>query len=156
MRLNRSYWHDKGSEYTSRWHTYYMKEVSAFLKVFDILPGTIIEYGCYQGKMLDYLIEKYPLHDIVGIDFYNINNHLNIIEMDVKQFRNNYTLSLALNDLVSINVDRDSKVAGRAHALRNLVNGGVYIESSVTPTTNIEGLELIKSSKCISFFVKNT
>jgi hypothetical protein len=133
-----------------------MKEVSDFLGRFDLLPGTILEYGSYQGKMLDYLIKKYPTHEVIGIDINNINDHPNIIEIDIKEFDNICHLSLAINDLIDFNRDLESKLAGRTHALKNLINGGLYIEGSSTPVRRIDGLELVQSSKYISFFVKNS
>lgn len=156
MIISKTYWHDRGYEYTNGWHTYYKEQLLNFLNNYELLPGTIIEYGSYQGKMLDYLSKRYPHHEVVGIDIYNINKHSNIIETDIKDFNSTYKLSLALNELIDYSRDLDSKMAGRSHALKNLISGGFYVDSSRNPVKYIEGLDLLYSVKYMSFFIKNT
>lgn len=152
MIYSKTYWHDRGDSYTSDWHNYYMSEVSQFLQSIDLVKGTIIEYGCYKGEMLDHLAKNYPDCNIVGVDYYNINNHPSIIETDIKDFNSKFDITLALNDLIDFHKDPESKLAGRNHAIKHLIPGGFYVESSAHPVQHIPGLVLVKLEKYVSFF----
>lgn len=151
----KTYWHDNGDEYTSCWHNYYIKELKSFLCNVELKNKTIIEYGCYKGHTIDWMQERYPTCQVIGVDFFNISNHNCIIETDIRSFKNSYSnLFLAINDLIDYTKDLESKLAGRKHALDNLVCGGYYFETSANPVREIAGLDLIKSSEYISFFQK--
>ena len=152
---SKTYWHDKGDNYTSYWHSYYIDELKDFLQNISLENKTIVEYGCYKGHTIDWLQQKYSTCNVVGVDFFNVTQHASIIETDVKEFKTIYdNLILASNDLIDYTKDLESKLAGRTHALDNLMCGGYYFETSANPVREIAGLDLIKSSQYISFFQK--
>lgn len=149
-----TYWVDRGKEYTNIWHEYYIDQLSKILSNILLPSGVILEYGSYDGKTIDFLRGLFDDRFIVGIEYNLVGNHPNVFEMDVRDLNSDMNIALALNDLSDYDIAPKSKTHAKNHAIRNIVEGGYYIESGKQGFKPIDGFEMVYEDKFLAAYKK--
>lgn len=149
-----TYWNDRGKEYTDMWQGYYIDQLSKILSDITLPSGVIIEYGSYNGKTIDFLLDQYRDRFIMGIEYNLVGDHKRVFQMDVRDLTADMDIALALNDLSDYDIAPESKTYAKNHAIKNIVKDGYYIESSKQGFSPINGFEMIYEDKFLATYRK--
>lgn len=152
--MNPSFWKDNEKKATY-WETFIAEFGKEFLKEYRLPEGDIVEYGSYKGNFINTVKELYPFRKITGFDQDNLDNHENIIELDIRNLSSmreyDCSIAFAINDIPIWEHSGLSKMAAYNHAMTNLVDGGYYLESR----KEIDKPEFISANKNLKF-IKST
>lgn len=130
-------------ETLNKWKNWVEDNLGKILSQYTIPDGTIIQAGVWNGDFYSVLKDIFGKERCVGFDIVKYIEDDSVIYSDFRDLKDEYQFPCALfyNGMGNWLYNKKSKTSGLEYAKRNLIQGGLYLDSIHMDTTILKDVE---------------